>query len=218
MVLSLAFDAKLSILELGGSTTSALIASRFGDASPFQLSALLAAGLVLVALTFVVNTGAAVRVRTTDDTASLVGSLVAGAALGWLLADRVLPTSRPAGALVLSYLAFLAIYSTVSWVGNPTTVVADGWRLPWCRRQRSPSWPPCSSSSRVHVVDRPRRPAPPQPVDGRPQPHRPPSHPSRPAGCCTPCVLPRRGGDARARRRVRCDPGRVRLASRSTQV
>ncbi|MDQ3166656.1 MAG: hypothetical protein M3Q17_10980 [Actinomycetota bacterium] len=92
----MAFDAKLSILELGGSTTSALIASRFGDASPFQLSALLAAGLVLFALTFVVNTGARVAARR----------------------HRVLPTSGPTGALVLSYLAFLAIYSTVSWVGN----------------------------------------------------------------------------------------------------
>lgn len=62
MVLSLAFDIKLQILELGGSTISSLIASRFGDASPFQLSALLAAGLVLFAMTFVVNTLAAVIV------------------------------------------------------------------------------------------------------------------------------------------------------------
>lgn len=55
MVLSIAFDIKLRILELGGSTTSVLIASRFGDATSFQLAALLAAGLVLFTITLVVN-------------------------------------------------------------------------------------------------------------------------------------------------------------------
>lgn len=55
MVLAIAFDIKPRILELGGSTTSVLIASRFGDATSFQLSALLAAGLVLFGLTLVVN-------------------------------------------------------------------------------------------------------------------------------------------------------------------
>ena len=56
MVLSLAFDVKIRILELGGSTTSVLIASRFGDATSFQLSALMAAGLVLFLITLIVNT------------------------------------------------------------------------------------------------------------------------------------------------------------------
>ena len=38
MILSIAFDVKIRILELGGTTTSVLIASRFGDATSFQLS------------------------------------------------------------------------------------------------------------------------------------------------------------------------------------
>src|SRR6185369_12331094 len=62
MILSLAFDIKLRILELGGTTTSVLIASRFGDATSFQLSALLAAGLVLFLITLVVNSLAAIVV------------------------------------------------------------------------------------------------------------------------------------------------------------
>lgn len=62
MVLSIAFDIKPRILELGGSTTSVLIASRFGDADPFQLAALLAAGLVLFLVTLVVNVMASVLV------------------------------------------------------------------------------------------------------------------------------------------------------------
>jgi phosphate transport system permease protein len=62
MILSLAFDIKIRILELGGTTTSVLIASRFGDSTPFQLSALLAAGLVLFIITLIVNTLASVMV------------------------------------------------------------------------------------------------------------------------------------------------------------
>jgi len=58
MILSFAFDVKLRILESGGSTVSALIALRFGEASDFGLSALMAAGLSLFLLTLVVNFGA----------------------------------------------------------------------------------------------------------------------------------------------------------------
>lgn len=58
MLLSFAFDVKLRILESGGSTVSALIALRFGEASDFGLSALMAAGLSLFLLTLVVNFGA----------------------------------------------------------------------------------------------------------------------------------------------------------------
>ena len=62
MVLSIAFDIKPRILELGGSTTSVLIASRFGDATSFQLAALLAAGLVLFLITLAVNVVASMLV------------------------------------------------------------------------------------------------------------------------------------------------------------
>ncbi len=62
MVLSLAFDIKPRILELGGSTTSVLIASRFGDATSFQLAALLAAGLVLFMVTLAVNVLASILI------------------------------------------------------------------------------------------------------------------------------------------------------------
>jgi phosphate transport system permease protein len=62
LIISLAFEVKLSVLQVGGSTISALIADRFGDATSAQLSALLTAGLVLFVLTLIVNTIAAVIV------------------------------------------------------------------------------------------------------------------------------------------------------------
>jgi phosphate transport system permease protein len=58
MVISVAFEAKIRILESGTSSVSALIALRFGEATPFGLSALFAAGLALFALTLVINFGA----------------------------------------------------------------------------------------------------------------------------------------------------------------
>lgn len=70
MLLSIAFDIKIRILELGGTTTSVLIASRFGDATSFQLGALLAAGLVLFLITLVVNTLASIMVGRSRSGAS----------------------------------------------------------------------------------------------------------------------------------------------------
>lgn len=70
MVLAIAFEIKPNILELGGSTTSVLIASRFGDATSFQLSALLAAGLVLFLITLVVNMFASLLVGRSRSGAS----------------------------------------------------------------------------------------------------------------------------------------------------
>ena len=70
MILSIAFDIKIRVLELGGTTTSVLIASRFGDATSFQLSALLAAGLVLFLITLVVNTLASLVVSRSRSGAS----------------------------------------------------------------------------------------------------------------------------------------------------
>jgi phosphate transport system permease protein len=62
-IISTAFDVKIRILENGTITTSALIAVRFGDADEGQLSALLAAGLVLFLITLAVNTVAAIVVN-----------------------------------------------------------------------------------------------------------------------------------------------------------
>lgn len=63
LIISPAFELKPNILEIGTNTVSALIAGRFGDASPTQLSALLAAGFVLFLLTLGINTLAAVIVN-----------------------------------------------------------------------------------------------------------------------------------------------------------
>lgn len=63
LILSPNTDLKFKPLELGGITTSSLIANFFGDASNVQLSALLAAGFVLFLMTLVVNTIAAIIVN-----------------------------------------------------------------------------------------------------------------------------------------------------------
>jgi len=62
LIISPAFEIKWRVLEIGGNSISSLIAGRFGDASPAQLSALLTAGLVLFVMTLVVNTLAAMSV------------------------------------------------------------------------------------------------------------------------------------------------------------
>ncbi|WP_110206703.1 phosphate ABC transporter permease subunit PstC [Nocardioides daejeonensis] len=63
LIISPAFDVKLRVLEVGSNSISALIAGRFGDASPAQLSALLAAGFVLFVITLVINTLASIIVN-----------------------------------------------------------------------------------------------------------------------------------------------------------
>jgi phosphate transport system permease protein len=63
LIISPAFDVKLKVLTVGTITTSSLIAGRFGDASPAQLSALLAAGFILFVLTLGVNMVAATFVN-----------------------------------------------------------------------------------------------------------------------------------------------------------
>jgi phosphate transport system permease protein len=62
LIISPAYDISLHPLQVGTQTTAALIASRFGDATTSQLSALLAAGFVLFLMTLLVNTVAAVIV------------------------------------------------------------------------------------------------------------------------------------------------------------
>jgi phosphate transport system permease protein len=63
LILSVAFEVKWNIFEVGHSTISSLIANRFGEASAGQLSALLAAGFVLFVITLIINTLAAVIVN-----------------------------------------------------------------------------------------------------------------------------------------------------------
>ncbi|MGI5501371.1 phosphate ABC transporter permease subunit PstC [Lentzea sp. CA-135723] len=55
MIIAPVFVIQTQILGSGGNSVSALIASRWGAASPFGLSALMAAGLALFLLTLVVN-------------------------------------------------------------------------------------------------------------------------------------------------------------------
>ena len=62
LIISLAFDIKIRVLENGSVTISSLIADRFNEATSAQLNALLAAGFVLFVMTLVVNTLAAIVV------------------------------------------------------------------------------------------------------------------------------------------------------------
>jgi phosphate transport system permease protein len=59
LIISPDFSLKFRPLEIGTTTVASLIAGRFGDSSPAQLSALLAAGFVLFLITLLVNTFAA---------------------------------------------------------------------------------------------------------------------------------------------------------------
>lgn len=55
LIISPRFDINFHLLEAGGNSVSSLIALRYSEASGFGLSALMAAGLALFALTIVVN-------------------------------------------------------------------------------------------------------------------------------------------------------------------
>jgi phosphate transport system permease protein len=59
MIISATFQVQPHILQNGTSSVASLIALHFGEASPFGLSALMAAGLALFALTLAVNSVAA---------------------------------------------------------------------------------------------------------------------------------------------------------------
>ncbi len=65
MIIAPVFQIQPEILRSGANSVSALIALRFGAASPFDLSALMAAGLALFALTLVVNFGASAVIART---------------------------------------------------------------------------------------------------------------------------------------------------------
>ena len=62
MIISPIFKIQLHVLEKGTSSVSSLIALRYAESTPFAVSALMAAGLALFALTLVVNFAAAVIV------------------------------------------------------------------------------------------------------------------------------------------------------------
>ena len=55
MIISPIFNINWQILKSGGNSVSALIALRYGEASGFGLSALMAAGLVLFLITMAIN-------------------------------------------------------------------------------------------------------------------------------------------------------------------
>ncbi|TXN31590.1 phosphate ABC transporter permease subunit PstC [Lacisediminihabitans profunda] len=60
LIISPAFVIQPHILEKGSNSISALIALRYSEASPFDISALMAAGLALFLMTLVVNFGASI--------------------------------------------------------------------------------------------------------------------------------------------------------------
>lgn len=55
LVLNLVFKVNLQVLASAGGNVASLIATRFGEAGPYELKALMAAGLVLFVLTLLVN-------------------------------------------------------------------------------------------------------------------------------------------------------------------
>jgi phosphate transport system permease protein len=71
LIISPTYEIKFRILTAGTQTTSALIASRFGEATAAQLSALLTAGFVLFLLTIAVNTVAAIFVSRSRSGAAI---------------------------------------------------------------------------------------------------------------------------------------------------
>ena len=60
LIISPVFTIQPHILQSGANSISALIALRYSEASPFEISALMAAGLALFILTLIVNFGASI--------------------------------------------------------------------------------------------------------------------------------------------------------------
>jgi phosphate transport system permease protein len=58
LIISPVFQIQPHILQTGANSISALIALRYSESSPFEISALMAAGLALFVLTLIVNFGA----------------------------------------------------------------------------------------------------------------------------------------------------------------
>lgn len=71
LIISPRFDINWNVLEAGGNSVASLIALRFNEASGFGLSALMAAGLALFALTLAINfTASAVVARSRSGASS----------------------------------------------------------------------------------------------------------------------------------------------------
>ncbi|MFC6356679.1 phosphate ABC transporter permease subunit PstC [Luethyella okanaganae] len=70
LIISPVFVIQPRILEKGANSISALIALRYGEASPFELSALMAAGLALFLVTLAVNFGASAVISRSRSGAS----------------------------------------------------------------------------------------------------------------------------------------------------
>jgi phosphate transport system permease protein len=62
LLISVAFDWKVNVVEQGGNSIAAHIALRFSESTSFGISALMAAGLVLFVITLIVNAFASVVV------------------------------------------------------------------------------------------------------------------------------------------------------------
>lgn len=62
LTLNLVFEVNFKILSSAGGNVASLIATKFGEATPYELKALMAAGLVLFLVTLLVNFGASVVV------------------------------------------------------------------------------------------------------------------------------------------------------------
>ena len=69
LVLNLAFKINFQILLSAGGNVASMIATRFGEATPYELKALMAAGLVLFLVTLVVNAVATYIVSRSRTTA-----------------------------------------------------------------------------------------------------------------------------------------------------
>jgi len=59
LMLNLVFDFSFQILDSAGGNVASMIALKFGEATDKEISALIAAGLVLFAITLIVNMVAA---------------------------------------------------------------------------------------------------------------------------------------------------------------
>jgi phosphate transport system permease protein len=70
LIISPVFAIQPHILEKGANSISALIALRYNEASPFEISALMAAGLALFLMTLVVNFGASIIISRSRSGAS----------------------------------------------------------------------------------------------------------------------------------------------------
>lgn len=66
LILNLVFRVNFNIFESEGGNIASLIATRFGEASAYEIKGLLAAGLVLFVLTLVVNMGATFIVQRSE--------------------------------------------------------------------------------------------------------------------------------------------------------